>query len=344
VASVRIDDIVGSVDGFDPGMLDVLDSDDLADALSRALDPDDPSRVRALEILARVDPENAAAAVGQMLEQGADPPSLAGAIGALAAAGPLATPLALATVASDAPEIASLSWMTLQRTATGDDLAVIGPLAQQAADEVLDHAQFTQSVIAYRAGLEGFELPLGELLELGPDAETLFIETGPTDEFDFELLFRLSSPELYGLSLSRDATTTIDCGDAHMLLALDEGILGALPGRLDQAPALVGLIAVLDAFGTSYSVCDLVLTWPDREGGLNVAVHTPGGTQEYFGTGSSADDTVNLDLRSVVQPGAVPVEIGISATSAGIEFTQAVSATEVSDLTPRLDLEPDPDE
>jgi hypothetical protein len=340
--TARVDDILGSVDGFDPAVLDTLDSDDLADILSRAAQPGGGSSARALELLARADPGNALALAAQFLEAGLDPFPLVGVIEAAGIAGPAATPLALAAVASDASEIALAGWLTLQRTASEADLEVLGELAQQAAEDVVEHAQFSTSVIAYKAGRSGFELAIGELLEIGPDAPTMVIETGPTSEDDFKQFFRMSDAEMYGLSLSSETMTTIDCGDAHMLLGFNADVLFDLPGSVEQGPALVGLIAVQDALGGGFAVCDLVFTWPDEIGNLNVAVHTPRGTQEYAGTGGTVvDDVVNLDLRSVARPGAVPVEVSITAQSQGVEFTQAVSSAEVSELTPvpPLDLD-----
>ncbi len=344
--SSRIQELIQAKEGFDPDLVDALDADDLADALSRALDPNDPDRVRAIEILAPLDPANAVSAAGQLLAQGGDSAEQAAAIDAVTPAGSLATPLAMTGAASADPFVALAAWTTLQRTATDADLGALGLLAQQATGVVSEQASFARSVIAYRAGLSGFELPVpdpGALLGVDPALETVGIGSGPVDGVDVARLARRSSAELYGLSLDPAATTAIDVDGTHMLLAFDTNVLAGIPDRLVQAPALAGLIAILDPFGVGYSVRQLVMTWPDGLGGFNAAICEPGGEQAYFGTGTAADGQASLSLQSVAQPGAVPISVAIVVSPGGVTFTQAVSAAEVSASTPKLELEVDPD-
>jgi hypothetical protein len=344
--SSRIDELILAKEGFDPDVVAALDANDRADALSRALDINDPNRVRAIEILAPLDPANAVQAAAQLLAQGGDPAQQAAAIDAVIDAGALATPVAMTGAASGDPFVALAAWTTLQHTATNLELDALAPLAQQASGVVSEQASFAQAVIAYRAGLSGFELPVpaaNELLSVDPNLEVLAIGSAAVDDIDFAKLARRSSAALYNLSLNPQVTTAIDCDGAHMLLAVDTSVLSGLPDRLMQAPALAGLIAVVDPFGVSYSVRHLVMTWPGAGGGFNVAVCEPGGAQVHFGTGTAAAGQATVALQSVVRPGAVPVDVAIVASSGGVAFTQAVSAADVSASAPKLGLEPDPD-
>jgi hypothetical protein len=339
-----VDDLIESVEGFDPLLIENLDAEDLAYASARAGDPDDPGRDRALNILVRSDPAAAVQVASRLLDLGGDPGALARVVAAIAAAGPMAIPVAVTAASATDPVVAIAAWAAIQQTAGQAQMSAIELLALEASEAASEQASFAQSVVAYRTGMTGLELPVppaSSLLELDADSETLAIQSGAADAGDFARLLHLSSAELYMLSVSAEATTAIDCGDVHMLLALDAGIIDALPDRVVQAPALVGLIAHFSPLGDRYAVHGLVLTWPDDAGGFNVAIHDPSGVQAYFGTGAVADGQAVASLQSVIQPGAVPIAVSIAASPAGVELMQAVSAVEIAAFAPSLELEGD---
>jgi len=64
----------------------------------------------------------------------------------------------------------------------------------------------------------------------------------------------------------------------------------------------------------------------------------------YFGSGATGNTEAILSVQTVAKPGAVPVEVSITATTSGIQLTHAVSAAEIADSAPKLDLETDLDE
>jgi hypothetical protein len=342
----RVDDLICSLDGYDPILVQNLDGDDLAYAAARAADPGDPGQAQALAILARVDPATAVQAVQQALVEGAEVGLVPGAITAIAPSGPLALPVAATAASSADPGVALAAWATLQQVADGSQMGVMELLSQQAPALVAEQAAFAQSVVAYREGLLGFELPVPDasaLLDMDPDADGAVIQSGPAGGEDFDRLMHLSSAELYMLTLSVETTLAIDCAGEHMLLAMDVQVLGGAPTRFLDAPALAGLIAQLDPLADCYSVHGLAFTWPDGLGGFHVAVHEPNGEQAYFGTGGG-QEVAEVSLRSVLRPGAVPIDVSLVAAPEGVQLTQAFSSLEIAASAPTADLEPDTEE
>lgn len=135
------------------------------------------------------------------------------------------------------------------------------------------------------------------------------------------------TPQTYLLALTQAATKTMTCAGVDMLLALDSNVLLAGPSTLLQGPSLLAIVGVLDPFHVTCSVGLLVFTRPDGAGGIRVTVHDPGGTVIYAGAGATSGDAITLEVRTVASPGAATVAIKGVLTSAGLEMTDAKSAT-----------------
>jgi len=347
-----IDEILGTTDELDPALLATLDEADRLDAFSRAVDPNDPTRDRALGILARSDASPGGLLAGAIAQIVADPSSGSSTIvNALSLAGGIgsdAVPIVLATTANaQDPMIALAAWRTLQQTATGEQLAEIEAAAPPPGDVVGDQAAFALSVIAYRVGIGGFELPVpseAEFLAVETEEETFSISQSEVTEEDFERLELIPSGELYLVSPTIESTSAIDCGEDHILLCLDSSVQEAIPSTLLQSPALAGVVVLLDSLGIGYSVRYLVLTWPDEEGGFHLALHHPDGTQMYYGHAEGEEITeseapIGL-FFALDRPGVERAAVTFFASSSGVTLGgDMVSATKISG--DRLEPEPD---
>lgn len=346
----RIDQLIETKDAFDRAVLAALDDTDRADALNRAVDPNDANRLRALGILAASDPSSGgtfAQAVSQILNAGqVDSFDIAAAIGSAVVLGSDATPLIQGAAGSSDPVIAVSAWRTLQQVAPGVSLSALEQSAPQPGTVVGDQAAFTLAVIAYRARISGHELPVPDdthLRAIPQGAQTASINvTAPADD-DFNLLTLCPSGELYGLAPAMGATVAIDCGEDHMLACLDPTIQATIPATLLTAPALAGIVALLDPLGTGYSTRWLALTWPDGAGGVNLGLFQPDGAQIYRGNVAGADignTDVSFALMALDPPGVAPVSLTIVASPNGLSSNgdQISSATVGTD---RLDPEPD---
>lgn len=335
----RIDGLVAAKEGIDQSQLG-FDGDDLDDLRARVFDPTRPDCVRAIEILAPVSPAEALQAAAQIVAGGSDGNQAAAALDAIVPADEAAVPLALAVCVSLDPVIARAAWLTLQQVARSANLPALAVAAQQTVFEAQGQAGFAQSVIAYRAGVAGLEIadpdPVS-LLEFDRAGAMLFVESAAVSDADFGLLSGLSTARRYLPTAQASATTMVTCAGVDMLLALDADVRDALPDTLLQGPSLLALVGELDPFHHTCSVSLLVLTRPDGAGGVRVTVHDPGGEIVYAGGGSISDGAVFLAVQSVARPGAVPVALSATATSAGLVLTEAFSGAQVSPATPKLD-------
>lgn len=337
-----IDQILGSEE-LDPALLLSMQEADRLDAFARAVDPNDPTRDRALGILARSDPGAGGLLPGAVAQIVADPSSgsstIVNALSLAAGIGSDAVPIVLEAIATFQDPMVSLAgWRTLQQVASGEQLPIVEAEAPPAEDVVGNQAAFALSVIAYRAGIGGFELPVpdkADFLEVEEEEETFSVSQSEVSEEDFEKLERLPSGERYLVIPTSESTTAIDCGEDHMLLCVDPGVQGEIPSRLLQGPTLAGVVLLLDPLGLGFSPRYLVFTWPDEEGGFHLALHQPDGTQMYYGHAESeevteSEATVGL-FSALDQPGVERTAITVSADPSGVTLGgDLVSATEIS--------------
>jgi hypothetical protein len=343
----RIEQLLAIKDGVDFALLDALDEADRADALGRVLDPDDPNRVGAMAILAHNDPEGALSeALGQVIQEGQlDIAAAAAAVTVAGRLGPNAIPVVMGAAAAQPPPIVALAaWRTLAEIGRAEFLDALQQIAPPPGDVVGDQAAFALSVIAYRAGISGFELnaPDETRIRVIPDVETLFsINQSEPSESDFELLRRVPRNELYGVEPTREGAIAIDCGDDHMLLSLDSDVQFDIPNTLLAAPALAGVIAILDSLGSSYSTRYLILTWPDGVDGFHVALHQPDGAQAYYGHPNGeeiAGSEVSFGLFALDLPGLTTISLRPVVSPSGVFLGgDRLAMTEV--LTDRLEPE-----
>lgn len=340
-----VDTLVASKEGMDPALFS-FDGDDLDDLRARASDTSRADCIRAIEILAPVIPTDALAAAAPLVA-GGDPGRAAAALAAIVPADEEAIPLALAAAVSRDEVVARAAWLTLQQVGRSAGLDALALAAATSVPDVQSQATFAQSVVACRAGVAGHEVPdpdAGSLLELDRAGEVSFIEASPCSDADFARLTDLSTPQRYLLTPDQSATTLLICNGVDMLLAVDAEVRDALPDTLLQAPAMLGLVGILDPFHATCSVSLLIFTRPDGAGGLRVSVHDPGGDVLYAGVGSLSDGTVQLSVQSVALPGAVPVAISGTLTTAGLVLTEALSAAQVAPSAPKLEATIDADD
>jgi len=341
----RVDGLVAAKEGMDQDQF-AFDGDDLDDLRARAADPSRADCVRAIEILAPVVASDALGAAAPLV-QSSDSHVAAAALSAVVPAGEDAVPLLLEGATAPDPLIALAAWRALQQAAHSSALESLAGAAQQTVAEAQEQAAFAQAVIAYRAGVAGFELPDPDpslLLELDRSGDVLAIETSAVRDGDFALLAGLSSSERYLLSAEASATTTLTCAGRDMLLALDSEVRDQVPDTLLQSPSLLALVGLLDPFHSTCGVGLLILTRPDGAGGVRVTVHDTGHQLIYAGGGSVADGAVFLTVQAVARAGAFPVALSATVTGAGLELTEALSAAQVPEGTPKLNAQVDVDD
>jgi len=329
--TAAIDALLATRDGVRRSEIRALGPDDIADLAARAANPLDANSLRSLNTLAAAAMHDQSVAAvlspivtGTLARPDLDPLTRAAVLSYAAAAHVDPMPLLLAAAADADSDVAIAAWRALQFVARSGDLATLQQSLPPPGSQASAQAAFTVSLVAYRGGIAGFELPVLDdthIRAIPNDEVHLFpiIQSATTAE-DFALVTDLSVTELYLVAVQIEATTTIDCGEQHMLVCLDPDILPSFPGALVQAPAMPGIVAVQDPLGTSCGVRFLLLTNPDGAGGFFAQVYQAGGELMYQGHALSeniGDSAATLSLFALDQPGLRPIALEVSIGPGG---------------------------
>lgn len=332
--TAAIDRLLATKDGFRRSDMNGFGPEDIADLAARAADPVGSNWLRALNSLAVVALNNQAVAavlspIVDLVLARRDLDSLTRAtvlsFATLAHLDPL-THLLAATADPDS-DVAIAAWRALQRVARSADLDVLRDALPPPGLPASEQAAFTVALVAYRGGVAGFELPVLDETHIGvipnDEAKLFSINQSATTAEDFALITELSATEMYLVAAQIEATTTVTCGEQHMLLCLDPDFLPAMPAMLIQGPSMPGVIAVRDPLGTSCAIRFLLLTQPDGEGGFHAGVYQSGGELIYQGHASSknvTENTATLSLFALDQPGVRPISLELSVGPDGVDL------------------------
>jgi hypothetical protein len=342
--SAMIDSLLATKDGIRRSEVNSLGPDDIADLAARAANPFDPNSLRALNNLAAValNDQAVAAVLSPVVDlvlgrPDLDPLTRASVLSFATVAHLDALTRLLAATAHADSDVAAAAWRALQLVARSADLDALQQAQPPPGAASSEQAAFTVALVAYRGGVAGFELPVLDethIRAIPNDEVQLFsITQSATTAEDFALIAALSATEMYLVAAQIDATTTITCGEQHMLLCLDPDLLPAMPGTLIQSPAMAGVIAVRDPFATGFAVRFLLLTHPDGTGGFHVGIYQAGGELMYQGHAQGenvAENSATLALFALDQPGVRPIALDISVGPGGVDLLgDRLSAMEV---------------
>lgn len=332
--TTTVDSLLASKDAAHRSDVTALDDADIADLTLRAGDFANSYQMKALSILAEraFTDVDVSAAVTSLVDQLLSTPGLADLARAeiishatVAANNSLPT-LLTAAVGPDT-DVAVAAWRALQLIARSSDLADLQNAAPAKGTELGDQAAFTIALVAYRAGIAGYELPLldeAHLAAIANDEEQLnSINQSSTTADEFALVSELSAGELYLIAAQRESTTTIRCGDQQMLVCLDPELQPGWPQTLTQSPAMPGAVLVVDPLATSAAVRLLLLSTPDGEGGFYTGAYLPSGELLYQGRARSENitaDTATFSWWAISRPAVRPISLGLSVSSAGVEL------------------------
>lgn len=217
----------------------------------------------------------------------------------------------------------------LGRVGSEESLSTLAELIR-ADPKLASHAAFTQSVIAHRAGIGGYEPATAEESPLAPvpdgSPSSQLLETYETMPTGSQL-----PGDTYGLIVGR-SVAGLRCGDRRLVVAID---LTAL-ARLLTTPTIAGLVATRARSDDSLHTCMLVLCWPAGDNTAHVSVHHPSGTPAFVGSARIAGTSVSFRLTAVRTPGGRRGNISGTIVS-GIMADISVNSGEV---LPKLTPEP----
>jgi hypothetical protein len=206
--------------------------------------------------------------------------------------------------------------------------------------EVRGHAQFVQSVIAYRTGRAGFDLPVIDAAQRLPAPSALGTTARMTvaQPQDAQHVIGQTTQDNYGVVGDPNHVGMIQCGRRVLAAVLDAAPNVASGERLTR-PAIAGLVAVRAEVDGSFSTGLLVLTWPNNAGGIHISLNRPSGRTMFFGEGKLEGDSVHFKLDAVRAPGAAETTVTGSVSGGRIidMHTTTGAITERGHPTPMPD-------
>ena len=215
----------------------------------------------------------------------------------------------------------------LARVGGEDALPVLSDLAGS-DQNVASHAAFARSVIAYRAGITGYEPPAtgeSELLpapEYAPASQALeTVETIPDGSY--------LSGDTYGLIVG-PSVAGLRCGGRQLVVAID---LTAL-ARLLTTPTVAALVASKAESDGSLHTSMLVLCSPAGDNTARVAVHRTSGTPAFTGSATVSGTSISFQLTAVRAPGASRATITGTISSGSLEDLTVSAGEAVPKLSP----------
>jgi hypothetical protein len=190
-------------------------------------------------------------------------------------------------------------------------LAVLDEVSDKLKGDLREQVRFSQAVVAARARVEGYELPVprdGELELPDPDhALALVIE--PIGEAQLAA-GRRRRIETYGTDPDWDGGVHIQAGPQDMVMLLERGLRDHdLVALAQKVPVLYGLIAQRVAPDGPYATRWLILSWPGTESHFHLALHRPTGEQDLYGYARVAGDEARFAMATVRGSGVVPTEL-----------------------------------
>lgn len=310
--------------------LDVDDVDELRAIAGGARWPE--FRIKALTVLAAVrDPLSSDvfrralhdSSSGEVRAAGA---TLLSRLGGMAAEGELMSSLPIEPM----PVVQHKIIAGLARVGSDASLRRLADASQALDPSMREHARFAQAVIAYRAGISGFELPVPDpalRLPAPPAAASLsrMLRARPEDAIR---VIEETAGDSHGVVGDPESVAMIQCGRRKLAVVIN-AVLGRSVGeeRLSR-PALAGYVAVRAEVDGSFSAGLLVMSWPNGSGGLHVSVNRLSGRAEFFGSAGAEGEHVRFSLDAVRAPGATETSVrGILADGRVVELEVASGNT-----------------
>ncbi|MEU0194682.1 HEAT repeat domain-containing protein [Streptomyces afghaniensis] len=211
----------------------------------------------------------------------------------------------------------------LARIGAEQAVPALTDMLDDAPADLRDHAAFARSVVAYRLGRTGFELPGVRPEDVLPaPAPPQPAEVGQADPAPVGTASKVAADvasDNYGLPLDSSPVTTVRCGARTYAVIVNADVFAPY-SRLER-PAVAGLVASRAPVDGSYHTSMIVLCHPDGASGLHIAVHHPSGPARYVGSGKRSETGIEFELAAVRGPGAVETTItGVCGRDGFTEF------------------------
>jgi hypothetical protein len=310
----RVAEILHHEHRVNPTMLRVLNATDAAELRAIAEGSRDPQlRVKAMSILATARDLTATDIFRAALQDRAASHEVraAGAtwlsrLGGMGAEGLLLDTLRV----DDVPIVQHKIVAGLARIGGDATLRQLSSIIERIDPTVREHARFVQSIVAFRTGTSGFELPVIDVPARLP-ASTSATDLAPISVARPEVALTVlaqTGDDAYGVAADHDSVALFQCGRRKLAIVMTTQLRGP-PKDVLSRPTIAGLIALQAETDGSFSTDLLIMCWPNGVSGVHISVNRLTGRAMYFGEGELDSDSVRFKIDGVRGPGATETTI-----------------------------------
>jgi hypothetical protein len=201
-------------------------------------------------------------------------------------------------------------------------------------ESVNRRAAWTATALAYRLGVEGFEIePVGQLIKLERERAQP-IKLNPVDPGLADKVIADVRQTLPALELSHTRAAAIECQGQTLMLLLNREMESARTLELmSRRKMQVGVLATFEGVeGDNWSPRFHIFTQPARKGAdkdrVELLITTENGTLVFAGSAEIRGEEVIFALATVDQPGAQAVEITGTYRDDQVRFESALAEEE----------------
>jgi HEAT repeats len=192
----------------------------------------------------------------------------------------------------------------LARVGRAASLEALSAVLEPGDPDLAEHARFAQSVVAYRSGVTGYEMPVVPEAERlpAPAAEPIpALAVSAQSDIAQRFTDEVGS-DGYGVSLD-GRSTLLGCERREFVVGVDASLRGDLAGALSR-PMIAGVIGLRAESDGSIHTSMLIMSTPAAASRVHLSVNRVTGRGMYFGTGEIDGEQVRFSLDALPAPGA----------------------------------------
>ena len=197
----------------------------------------------------------------------------------------------------------------------GDEKSIDAVLkvAKTNSGHIAKQAKFAASLISYRLGLDGNELPSASQIGiLTVQSDSRSIQITPTEEDSLRRCFLSLKDNIFGITLSDSPSYQLKLGKEDNIILLNSDILnnGGIK-ILFEKKAILGVVGQYNEETGEYYLGYLILTSPTSKGKhIDILFARPHGKISFGGTASIDDNNeIEFTIQSLSEVGIFPLKI-----------------------------------
>jgi hypothetical protein len=208
-------------------------------------------------------------------------------------------------------------------------LDAIVELVPKLRTSAVQDANVAEALIAYRAGVEGADLPLTSglrFLDVEPSSAGK-LEISVADRNDVEFCLRSLGRRPYGIELAESPAFQVRCQERLWIVLLNRECSTPSGIASGRQRAMLGVVALRERETGLYSPAYVLLTTSlSQEGNIRILACRSNGRVIFGGEAHADDDRVHFSLRAVARPGAFALAVDATFEDGQLRVDRALTS------------------